>query len=59
MAALFVIGCILCFGWMFYMMTYRTDDWLRLVKDEQERKAKRREQAVNVLTGVARWLSNK
>ncbi len=28
-------------GWMFYMMTCRTDDWLRLVKDEEERKVRR------------------
>ena len=26
--------------WALYMMTFRTDDWLRLRKEEQERKAK-------------------
>lgn len=34
------IACSILIGWMLYMMTFRTDDWLRLVKDEQERKAK-------------------
>jgi hypothetical protein len=31
--------CLLLFAWMVYMMTFRTDDWLRMVKNEQERKA--------------------
>jgi len=44
---------------MFYMMTFRTDDWLRLVKDEQERKAKRQERTDKVLKGLAYWLSKK
>jgi hypothetical protein len=44
---------------MFYMMTFRTDDWLRLVKDEQERKAKRQERTDKVLKGLAGWLLKK
>jgi hypothetical protein len=47
---------------MFYMMTFRTDDWLRLVKDEEERKAKRHKRAGDILKGavsVARRLSKK
>ena len=27
-------------GWMLYMMTCRTDDWLRLIKSDQERNEK-------------------
>ena len=48
--------------WMFYMMTFRTDDWLRLLKDEQERKAKRQEQTKKVVKGafdMAKWWLNK
>jgi hypothetical protein len=54
----FVILCVVCFGWMFYMMTFRTDDWLRLVKDEQERKAKRQERTNKALKGGAAFLAN-
>jgi hypothetical protein len=62
MTVLFVILCVLCFGWMFYMMTFRTDDWLRLLKEEEERKAKRHERAGKVLKGASTlvsWLSKK
>ena len=62
MSILFVILCVVCFGWMFYMMTFRTDDWLRLVKDEEERKAKRHERAKEGLKGafsVFRWWMKK
>jgi hypothetical protein len=62
MSILFVILCVVCIGWWLYMMTFRTDDWLRLVKDEQERKAKRQERTDKVLKGaftLARWLSKK
>jgi len=48
--------------WVFYMMTFRTDDWLRLVKDEQERKAKRQERTDALLkrTGqTIKWWLNK
>ena len=48
--------------WVFYMMTFRTDDWLRLLKDEQERKAKRQERMGKVAKGafdVAKWWLNK
>lgn len=52
-----VISALLI-GWMFYMMTFRTEDWLRLVKDEQERRARRQERTDKVLKGaftVAKW----
>ena len=58
----FVILCVVCFGWMFYMMTFRTDDWIRLHKEEQERKAKRQERMGKVCKGafdVAKWWLNK
>ena len=48
--------------WMFYMITFRTDDWLRLLKDEQERKANRQERMGKVAKGafdVAKWWLNK
>jgi len=53
---LWVVLVVVCIGWWLYMMTFRTDDWLRLVKDEQERKAKRDERIVGVAKGVARWM---
>jgi len=62
MTVLFVILCVVCFGWMIFMMTFRTDDWLRLLKEEEERKAKRHERAGNILKGavsLASWLSKK
>jgi len=55
--ALWVGIGIVCL-WMFYMMTFRTEDWLKLLKDREERKAKRHEQAEKYLKGafsVARW----
>jgi hypothetical protein len=48
--------------WWLFMMTFRTDDWLRLVKDEEERKAKRHERAKEDLKGafsVFRWWMKK
>lgn len=39
----FICFFVLPIGWALYMMTCRTDDWLRLVKEDQERKAKRNE----------------
>jgi hypothetical protein len=56
----FVAWCVLgaMFLWMFYMMTFRTDDWLRLVKDEQERKAKRQARMDSLLkraASAAQW----
>jgi hypothetical protein len=56
------VGMGIAVLWMFYMMTFRTDDWLRLVKDEEERKAKRHERAGKILKGslsVARWWMKK
>lgn len=56
------IVCLLLIGWMLYMMTFRTDDWLRLVKDEQERKAKRDERIGKAIKGgavLAKWLMKK
>ena len=44
--------------WMLYMMTFRTDDFLRLVKEDQERKAKRRERNDKLFGdafNVAKW----
>jgi hypothetical protein len=37
MFTLIVVAVVL---WMLYMITFRTDDWLRLVKADQERKDK-------------------
>ena len=48
--------------WWLFMMTFRTDDWLRLVKDVQERKAKCHERAKEILKGastVAKWWMKK
>ena len=53
------IFIVLALLWMFYMMTFRTEDWLRLVKDEQERKAKRQERRDKAFKGafsLGRWL---
>lgn len=55
-------ACVVLVGWMLYMMTFRTDDWLRLVKDEQERKAKRDERigkVVKTSVGIARLFMKK
>jgi hypothetical protein len=55
-------ACVVLVGWMLYMMTFRTDDWLRLVKDEQERKAKRDERidkVVKTSVGIARFFMKK
>jgi hypothetical protein len=44
--------------WMIYMMTCRTDDWLRLMKADEERKQKQAERigkATNGAFGIARW----
>lgn len=48
-AAWFVFGGVLL--WMLYMMTFRTDDWFRLVKEDRERKEKLFKGAFH----VARW----
>ena len=59
--ALWVGIGIVCL-WMFYMMTFRTDDWLRLLKDREERKAKQRERTNKALKGafsLARWWMKK
>ena len=37
--------------WAFFMMTFRTEQWLRLVKAEEERKAKRRQRRGQILKG--------
>jgi hypothetical protein len=34
---------LLALGWVLYMATFRTDDYLRLVKDEEERRKARHE----------------
>ncbi len=43
--------------WALYMMTFRTDDWLQLRKEEQERKAKRQERMGKFARGpsTAKW----
>ncbi len=55
----FFAFCALILGWMFYMMTCRTDDWLRLVeadkqwrKAEEERKAKQAERHGKIVRGT-------
>ena len=35
----FVVFSLLLISWALWMMTFRTEDWLVLVKNEQERKA--------------------
>ena len=60
----FMFWCIVGIAvlWWLYMMTFRTDDWLRLLKDEQERKAKRQERNDKLLNRafhVAKWWLNK
>ncbi len=52
----FILFFVLPIGWVLYMMTCRTDDWLRLVKADQERKAKRNERALGLAHGIARLL---
>jgi hypothetical protein len=46
------ILCVLCIMWMFYMMTFKPEVWPRLVKDEEECKAKRQERTDKVLKGA-------
>ena len=44
--------------WALYMMTFRTDDWLRLLKDREERKAKQQERTDKVVKSAfeaAKW----
>ena len=59
---LFGAMCVALIGRMLYMMTFRTEDWMRLVQDEQDRKAKRDERidkVVNTLVGIARLFMKK
>jgi hypothetical protein len=45
-------------AWMLYMMTFRTSDFIRLVKEDQERKAKAQERRKEALKGafvLAKW----
>jgi hypothetical protein len=59
----FVVITLLLFAWMFYMMTFRTDDWLRMVKNEQERKAqaeelkKKRDERIGNAVKGAWWVA--
>jgi hypothetical protein len=39
----FVIFSLLLIAWALFMMTFRTEDWGKLVKAEQERKAQAEE----------------
>jgi len=45
--------------WWLYMMTFRTDDYMRLLKADEERKAKRDERATKVIKGLAYWFLKK
>jgi hypothetical protein len=42
-----------------YMMTFRRDEWLRLVKDEQERRQERTKKVLKDAFHVAKWWLNK
>ena len=53
---LFVILCVVSIGWWLYMMTFRTDDYMRLLKADEERKEKRNERAMGLAKGIARLL---
>jgi hypothetical protein len=49
-------------AWMLYMMTFRTSDFIRLVKEDQERKAKAQERRKEALKGafvLAKWFLKK
>ena len=50
-----VICVVVAIGWWLYMMTFRTDDYMRLLKADEERKAKRDERAAKVIKGLAGW----
>jgi len=53
----FGVMTVALIAWMLFMMTCRTDDWLRLVKDEEERKARRHErnkEKGTIITGIVR-----
>jgi len=43
---IFGVVCVLCLGWMFYMMTFKPRIWLELVKDERERKQEAHKRAM-------------
>jgi len=54
---LWVVLVVVCIGWWLYMMTFRTDDYMRLLKADQEHKAKRDERIAGLAKGAARfWL---
>jgi hypothetical protein len=45
-------------AWVLFMMTFRTSDFIRLVKEDQERKARAQERRKEALKGafiVAKW----
>jgi uncharacterized membrane protein YqjE len=52
-AFFFVLGVILV-GWTLYMATFRTEDYLRLAKDEEERRKARHERAGKMLGGAVK-----
>ena len=57
MGDLWVICVVMGVAWWLYMMTFRTDDYLRLLKADQEQKAKRDERVMGMAKGLARfWL---
>ena len=54
---LFIILLVAVLGWMVYMMTCRTDDWIKLCKADEERKkavAARMGGAAKASLGIAR-----
>ncbi len=55
MGELAVILIVVGLAWWFYMMTFRTDEYLKLLKADEERKAKRNERAVNAAKHLAGW----
>jgi hypothetical protein len=52
--------CVVLIGlgiaWWLYMMTFRTDDYMRLLKADQEHKAKRDERIAGLAKGVSQFL---
>jgi hypothetical protein len=57
-ALIFYGGVTLCLGWFFYMITFRTRDFIDLVKAEEERKKARDARmgnAINAALKIGGW----
>jgi hypothetical protein len=52
---LFMVLLVVSIAWWLYMMTFRTNEYLKLLKADQERKAKRNERALGLAKGLAMW----